>query len=421
MNQNITNSNTPNTSNTTNTTNTGNNQNLNSNIQDLQKKFNIVNRVFEADKDIVKIDPSYSPRSKENLEKKKANISQDVDKLKQRREDRKIRKEEKKKQNEEEINSKCDLEFEKLIMKKKISFQTNFYPHTAIINEKIFVIVRKRPIFSKEVSNGEIDCISALNPSLFIHEPKMKIDGITRYIEDHEFLFDNVFGDHEKTEQVYQFSIEPTIDLVFDKGIITCFAYGQTGSGKTFTMKGIQQNAIKSLFASNNDKKFDFYISFYEIYSERLYDLLNGRNKLQVLEDKNQVVNIFGLEEKLVTSREEMEEFISKGNAERTTHNTVNNETSSRSHAICNIIIKEKQSDEMYGKLTLVDLAGSETAHETQSNIKARITEGAEINKSLLALKECIRALESRKGGNENHVPFRSNKLTLVLRDSFIP
>ena len=72
--------------------------------------------------------------------------------------------------------------------------------------------------------------------------------------------------------------------------------------------------------------------------------------------------------------------------------------------------------------MTLVDLAGSERATETQSNNKSRLAEGAEINKSLLALKECIRGLDARKttGNAEQHVPFRTSKLTLVLRDSFI-
>lgn len=68
------------------------------------------------------------------------------------------------------------------------------------------------------------------------------------------------------------------------------------------------------------------------------------------------------------------------------------------------------------GKLLLVDLAGSERAADCQSNNRQRRLEGAEINKSLLALKECIRALDSKSG----HVPFRASKLTMVLRDSFI-
>ena len=148
--------------------------------------------------------------------------------------------------------------------------------------------------------------------------------------------------------------------------------------------------------------------------------MLNGKNKLQVLEDKNQKVQIFGLEEKLASSPDEMRLIIEMANSIRTTHNTVTNETSSRSHAICNIVIKEQDSEDEYSKLTLVDLAGSERAQETQSNDRQRRAEGAEINKSLLALKECIRALDARKNGIDQHVPFRASKLTLVLRDSFI-
>lgn len=82
--------------------------------------------------------------------------------------------------------------------------------------------------------------------------------------------------------------------------------------------------------------------------------------------------------------------------------------------------MKARDCDEEYSKLSLVDLAGSERAQETQSNDRARRAEGAEINKSLLALKECIRALDNRKNNSEAHVPFRASKLTLVLRDSFI-
>ncbi len=85
------------------------------------------------------------------------------------------------------------------------------------------------------------------------------------------------------------------------------------------------------------NKKFDFYISFFEIYAGRLFDLLNNKNKLSVLEDKNQKVQIFGLEDKIARSPDEMREIIDLGNSIRTTHNTVTNETSSRSHAICNV------------------------------------------------------------------------------------
>ncbi len=103
-------------------------------------------------------------------------------------------------------------------------------------NSKIFVLVRKRPLSKKEISGGEIDCVSTINPRIYIHECKIKVDGITKYIEDQEFYFDNAFSDRETTEDVYRFSIYPTINMILNKGIVTCFAYGQTGSGKTFTM-----------------------------------------------------------------------------------------------------------------------------------------------------------------------------------------
>jgi kinesin family protein 2/24 len=89
----------------------------------------------------------------------------------------------------------------------------------------------------------------------------------------------------------------------------------------------------------------EFYVSFYEIYMGKLFDLLNERNKLTVLEDKNQKVQIFGLEERLASSPEEMKSIIAEANGQRTTHNTCNNETSSRSHAICNVFYYLKSKD----------------------------------------------------------------------------
>ena len=105
----------------------------------------------------------------------------------------------------------------------------------------------------------------------------------------------------------------------------------------------------------------------------------------------------------------------------RTTHATKANDTSSRSHAITQIKIQE-QGVKQCGKLLLVDLAGSERAQDCMSNNKDRQAEGAEINQSLLGLKECVRALDQQKGqaSQGQHVPFRQSKLTMVLRDSFI-
>ena len=356
---------------------------------------------------------------------RKGGIAEEIAILKQRREARKA-KEEKKNTNQTtgQKQKEQDQKFLKMITKKKEIIYKNNKPlsHIDSSDSKIFVVIRKRPIFQKEINNGEIDCISVVNPRVYIHECKIQIDGITKYLEDHEFYFDGTFGENDNTLDVYNITLAPMIELILNQGIVTCFAYGQTGSGKTYTMKGLEKEAIDDLYNASEKMGdiFDFYISFFEIYRGNLYDLLNNKNKVEILDDKNGKVHIYGLYNQIAESPEVMHHIIDAANAIRTTHNTVTNETSSRSHAICNIVVKLKGNDEEYGKLSLVDLAGSERMQETKCNDKERRAEGAEINKSLLALKECIRALDEKKTNPDQHVPFRASKLTHVLRDSFV-
>ena len=379
-----------------------------------------------------------SKNNKNNNEfgSKKISVMEEMQQMKQRREDRKKRIEDEKQHKKDLLNDpnyipKLDYDFEYLIQQKKKQVENvEPEPHSTSEDSKIYVCVRKRPIFDKEIQNGEIDCVSAVNPKVSIYDCKLKIDGYTKYIDTNDFYYDNVFNENEDTDLLFECSVKPSLDILLKGGVVTCFAYGQTGSGKTFTMKGIQDAAIYNIFenfselATQLNKKFKYFISFFEIYSGRLYDLLNNRNKVQALEDKNQKVQIYGLTEKEVFNPQDMQDIVDYANAMRTTHNTVTNETSSRSHAICNFVVKieGRKVDEEYAKLILVDLAGSERATETQSNNKSRLAEGAEINKSLLALKECIRALDAKKNkvNSEQHVPFRNSKLTLVLRDSFL-
>ncbi len=156
------------------------------------------------------------------------------------------------------------------------------------------------------------------------------------------------------------------------------------------------------------------WISFYEIYCGKLYDLLNERNLLFAREDAKQNVNIIGLEEKRVNSVETLMQIIEFGSGVRVTAQNGTNVDSSRSHAILQISLRNQNKP--YGKMSFIDLAGSERAadHADQTYKQTRI-DGAEITKSLLALKECIRALDQ----NKNHTPFRGSKLTMALKDSF--
>lgn len=144
--------------------------------------------------------------------------------------------------------------------------------------------------------------------------------------------------------------------------------------------------------------------------------MLADKQKLRVLEDGKQQVQVVGLTEKVVDSVEEVLKLIQHGNAARTSGQTSANSNSSRSHAVFQIVLRPMGSSKIHGKFSFIDLAGNERGVDTSSADRQTRMEGAEINKSLLALKECIRAL----GKQSAHLPFRVSKLTQVLRDSFI-
>lgn len=134
------------------------------------------------------------------------------------------------------------------------------------------------------------------------------------------------------------------------------------------------------------------------------------------MEDGKHKIQIPGLLEVEANTVEDLLNLMEHATRIRTTSATEVHDQSSRSHAICFVTIKDSY-DRSYGKLALIDLAGSERASETKNHNRQKRIEGAEINKSLLALKECIRALDS--GGSNVHIPYRASKLTQVLRDTF--
>ncbi|CAA3024043.1 kinesin-like protein KIN-13B [Olea europaea var. sylvestris] len=290
---------------------------------------------------------------------------------------------------------------------------------------KIKVVVRKRPLNKKELSKNEEDIIETQSNSLVVHETKFKVD-LTEYVEKHEFVFDAVLNEEVSNDEVYCETVEPIVPIIFQRTKATCFAYGQTGSGKTFTMKPLPLKASRDILRlmhhTYRNQGFQLFVSFFEIYGGKLYDLLGDRKKLCMREDGKQQVCIVGLQEYKVSDVETIKDLIEKGNATRSTGTTGANEESSRSHAILQLTIKrstdgsESKPARVVGKLSFIDLAGSERGADTTDNDKQTRMEGAEINKSLLALKECIRALDNDQG----HIPFRGSKLTEVLRDSFV-
>ena len=307
------------------------------------------------------------------------------------------------------------------IINNQYQSQVNIPSYQSI--PKIRVIVRKRPLSKKELSKSDQDVVEIRNNrQVVVKELKVKVD-LTKYIEEHSFNFDLAFDESITNEQIYLQTVRPMIEAAFHKVKVTCFAYGQTGSGKTFTMMGNRRQipglyllAAYDIFTLlQNYKGFSIWVSFYEIYCGKLYDLLNERKILTAREDGKQNICIGGLTEKNAEDINILMQIIEWGLTIRTCGVTGANADSSRSHGIIQIKIKDLNNKD-YGKISFIDLAGSERAADTIDVNKQTKFDGAEINKSLLALKECIRALDQDK----KHTPFRGSKLTLVLRDSFI-
>ncbi|XP_013377086.1 PREDICTED: kinesin-like protein KIF2C isoform X4 [Chinchilla lanigera] len=365
--------------------------------------------------------------------RRKSCIVREMEKMKNKREEKKAQNSEMRiKRAQEYDNSFPNWEFARMIKEFRATLDCRPLTMTDPVEEhRICVCVRKRPLNKHELTRKEIDVISIPNKCLLlVHEPKLKVD-LTKYLENQTFYFDFAFDETASNDVVYRFTARPLVQTIFEGGKATCFAYGQTGSGKTHTMvgdlAGKSQNASKGIYAMASQDVFllknqpryrnlglEVYVTFFEIYNGKLFDLLNKKAKLRVLEDGKQQVQVVGLQEHLVNCAEDVIKMIDMGSACRTSGQTFANSNSSRSHACFQILLRTKER--MHGKFSLVDLAGNERGVDTSSTDWQTRVEGAEINKSLLALKECIRAL----GQNKAHTPFRESKLTQVLRDSFI-
>ncbi|XP_032821863.1 kinesin-like protein KIF2A isoform X1 [Petromyzon marinus] len=365
--------------------------------------------------------------------RRKSNCVKEVEKMRRNREERRAQHQEIREKRAQDYDvSYPNWEF--LVMIKEFRSSLDYQPlclSDSIEESRICVCVRKRPLNKKELGRKEIDVITVPNKDIvMVHEPKLKVD-LTKYLENQTFRFDYAFDETTTNEMVYRFTARPLVETIFEKGMATCFAYGQTGSGKTHTMGGVfsgkTQDCAKGIYALAARDVFQFLkqpryrqlnlqvnATFFEIYSGKVFDLLNRKAKLRVLEDGRQQVQVVGLQEKEVSNVEEVLRLIEMGNNCRTSGQTSANAQSSRSHAVFQLILR--RAGRMHGKFSLIDLAGNERGADTASADRQTRLEGAEINKSLLALKECIRAL----GQNKPHTPFRASKLTQVLRDSFI-
>ncbi|KAL7985157.1 hypothetical protein Chor_003727 [Crotalus horridus] len=336
--------------------------------------------------------------------RRKSNIVKEMEKMKNKREEKKAQFSEIRNRRAQEFDSSCpNWDFARMVKEYRNTINCQSLSMNDPIEEhRICVCVRKRPLNKQELGKKECDIITVVSKnSVLVHEPKLKVD-LTKYLENQSFRFDFSFDEKATNEMVYWFTARPLVHTVFEGGKATCFAYGQTGSGKTHTMggnfsgkvqkasKGIYAFASQDVFLLQNQPRYraqglDIYVTFFEIYNGKLFDLLNKKAKLRVLEDGKQQVQVVGLQEMRVNCAEDVIRMIEIGSACRTSGHTFANSSSSRSHACFQIILRRK--GKLHGKFSLVDLAGNERGADTSSADRQTRMEAAEINKSLLALK----------------------------------
>ncbi|XP_076903869.1 kinesin-like protein KIN-8B [Bidens hawaiensis] len=294
------------------------------------------------------------------------------------------------------------------------------------------VAVKCRPLTEKERGRDIVRVYN--NKEVVILDPDLSkdyLDRIQNRTKERRYAFDYAFAPDSKNADVYERSISSTISGVVHGLNATVFAYGSTGSGKTYTMVGTEGDpglmvlSLHTIFNFiKNDKSSDVFevtCSYLEVYNEVIYDLLEkSSGHLELREDPEQGIIVAGLRCIKVNSADKILELLNLGNSRRKTDSTDVNETSSRSHAVLEITVLRKQKRKyrnqvIRGKLALVDLAGSERASETNSGGQ-KLRDGANINRSLLALANCINALGKQHKKGLAYVPYRNSKLTRILK-----
>ncbi|KAI4291474.1 kinesin family member 2/24 [Pancytospora philotis] len=280
---------------------------------------------------------------------------------------------------------------------------------------RITVAVRKRrPSRTADLLHVSAGCVT-------FRAPKVQYDTKEGTVQ-HAFQYDVAFDEHAANEKIFEKTVTPLVQHALGGGCSSVIAYGQTGTGKTHTMlhrhSGVVYQSLRAIQATGRRGT----ISFFEIYMGRINDCLGAAADVQIFE-KDGAVYFSELHREAFGSLEEAEQIIEKGSARRTTRRTDRNEESSRSHAAIFVEVGDAASGCVHGyrlgsssAMVFMDLAGSERGSDRRHAGSTAAAEGAEINKSLLVLKECIRGLCN----GSRFLPFRQSKLTQILKNLLV-
>ncbi|XP_061096949.1 kinesin-like protein KIF14 [Conger conger] len=311
-------------------------------------------------------------------------------------------------------------------------------------NSAVTVAVRVRPFNSREKTKNGQQVIFMDNQETTVQHPDSK----QSYTFNYDFSFcsiDKADPNFASQKTVYEKLARPLLERAFE-GFNTClFAYGQTGSGKSYTMMGFGEEAgvtprfCEELFSRVTDSQNDqvtcrLEMSYFEVYNERIHDLLvmrdeQGEKKLPLRVREHPVFGpyVADLSTNVVSSYADIQGWLQLGNKQRATAATGMNDKSSRSHSVFTLVmtqtktefVEEEEHDHtITSRINLVDLAGSERCSSAQTS-EDRLREGASINKSLLTLGKVISALsEQCQSRKKVFTPYRESVLTWLLKES---
>ncbi|XP_070973567.1 kinesin-like protein KIF19 [Oncorhynchus clarkii lewisi] len=302
-------------------------------------------------------------------------------------------------------------------------------------DHQLTVALRIRPLSDSEREEAATIVAHRVdNQMVVLMDPMEDPDDILRANRSREktYMFDVAFDYSANQEEVYRATTKGLIEGLISGYNATVFAYGPTGCGKTYTMLGTDRepgiyvrtlnDLFKAIEETSDDMQYNISMSYLEIYNEMIRDLLNPSSGfLDLREDSKGEIQVAGITEVSTINAREIMELLMKGNKQRTQEPTAANQTSSRSHAVLQVAVRQTSrcrdllQEVRFARLFMIDLAGSERASQTQ-NRGQRLKEGAHINRSLLALGNCINAL-SEKHGNK-YINYRDSKLTRLLKDS---
>ncbi|XP_063800487.1 kinesin-like protein KIF18A [Pseudophryne corroboree] len=306
------------------------------------------------------------------------------------------------------------------------------------------VVVRVRPSNERERQANSTSVVQVVDRHILVFDPKVEVvtffhgrsatnrDVARKKNKDIKFVYDCVFDENSTQQEVFEQTTRIVLDGVLNGYNSTVLAYGATGAGKTHTMLGssgqpgvmylTMMEMYNRMESVKEEKLCNVAVSYLEVYNEQIHDLLSKSGPLAVREDAHKGVVVQGLTLHQPKSAEEILHLLDCGNKNRTQHPTDVNATSSRSHAVFQIYLRQQDKSASIdqnvriAKMSLIDLAGSERASATNTQ-GARLREGTNINRSLLALGNVINALADPKT-KKQHIPYRNSKLTRLLKDS---